>query len=1074
MSAPYPSDTILIIDDTPAGEVLAGYLTDRGSGVRVAHDGETGIRTAGEVRPALILLDASMPDRSGFATCRRLKADKTTREIPVIVMIAATEDAATGFRAGAADYLTKPVRREELLARITTHLRLQHLTRELREADARLHTLIDNLPLEFWALDADLCYTLQNAASRAHFDDVVGRRIEDIGLPPDVAALWTEQDKRVLQGEVLRGEYERTLAGEKRTYENLVAPVVVGEAVVGIVGVALDVTECKRAEEKQESALAELRELTTIVNRSPAVVFLWRAKEGWPVEYVSDNVGQFGYTPEDFTSGRIPYARIIHPDDRERVAAEVARYSREGRDEFAQEYRICMASGDVLWIDDRTWVRRDPDGAITHYQGIVIDITERKEAQEALRQAQAEQERRVEERTADLAKANRMLNILSTCNQVVVRVTEEQALLQEVCRIIVDLGGYPLVWVGFAEQDAARTVRPVAQAGFEDGYLETLDITWADTGRGRGRGPTGTAIRSGRPIIAGDILTDPEFAPWREEAIRRGYMSSIALPLRGDEGVFGALNIYAAAPDAFHAEEVHLLMELAGDLAFGITSLRRRAERSRAEEALRESEERYRSLVELLPDAVVVHRDDTIVYINPAAVRLFGGKSSETFVGSSVYRFVHPDYRERVAGEVRRMHREGTGTPLFEQKLLTLDGRTFWVDVTAAPIHYQGRPSTLVVARDITDRKRAEERIREAEHRNAVLLGAIPDLMFVISRRGEYRDFQTPDVRLLALPPDEIIGKNIRDAGFSPESADAILQTIERTIETRELQRLEYMLAVPSGTRQFEARLLALNDQEVLCIVRDITDRKQAEENLLHHTEDLTRLHRQLAAANREANLYLDILTHDIGNTENVSNLYADLLIGSLEGETAGYAKKLQRSIRKSIEILRTVATIRRIHQAPSELKPMNLNAVIRKAIEDFPGSAIRYDGADYSVLADDLLSVVLDNLIGNAVKFGGPDVRIAVRAEEEDGLVRVTVEDTGPGVPDEEKDAIFHRYEQQKRGVGEGLGLYLVQILVERYGGRVWVEDRACGRPEEGAAFRFTLRTAPGSPASAAGQNSR
>ncbi|WP_197018460.1 sensor histidine kinase KdpD [Methanoculleus sp. MH98A] len=104
---------------------------------------------------------------------------------------------------------------------------------------------------------------------------------------------------------------------------------------------------------------------------------------------------------------------------------------------------------------------------------------------------------------------------------------------------------------------------------------------------------------------------------------------------------------------------------------------------------------------------------------------------------------------------------------------------------------------------------------------------------------------------------------------------------------------------------------------------------------------------------------------------------------------------------------------------------------------------------------------MVFNNLIGNAVKHGGPDVEVAVRVEEQGDEVLVTVEDTGRGVPDEDKEAIFHRYEQRKRGVGEGLGLYLVQILIERYGGRVWADDRVPGRPGKGAAFRFTLKKA-------------
>ncbi|PKL61636.1 MAG: hypothetical protein CVV31_10565 [Methanomicrobiales archaeon HGW-Methanomicrobiales-2] len=244
---------------------------------------------------------------------------------------------------------------------------------------------------------------------------------------------------------------------------------------------------------------------------------------------------------------------------------------------------------------------------------------------------------------------------------------------------------------------------------------------------------------------------------------------------------------------------------------------------------------------------------------------------------------------------------------------------------------------------------------------------------------------------------------------------------------------------------------------------REAAERKQAEEALQRQTEDLAWLNRDLESAHRETNLYLDILTHDIGNTENVSNLYTELLIDSLPGdrEATGYAKKLQRSVRKSIEILGTVSKIRRIHAGPPLLRPMDLDAIIREETGHYPNSSIRYEGAPYLVRADDLLPEVFVNLIGNAVKHGGSDAAITVLTEEENGFVRVTVADTGPGVPDEQKDAIFHRYEQKKRGVGEGLGLYLVQILVGRYGGEVWVEDRVPGRPEEGAAFRFTLEKA-------------
>lgn len=186
------------------------------------------------------------------------------------------------------------------------------------------------------------------------------------------------------------------------------------------------------------------------------------------------------------------------------------------------------------------------------------------------------------ETSEELLRANRAYRVLSRCNQTLIRAAEESRLLHEICKIIVEAGGYRLAWVGFAEQDEQKTVRPVAQAGYEDGYLETVNIRWADTERGRC--PTGTAIRTGKLSVVRNILTDPNYAPWRAEAIKRGYASAIALPLVVNGKPFGALNIYAKEQDAFDEEEIELLTELAGDIAYGIASLRTRAERNKLEE----------------------------------------------------------------------------------------------------------------------------------------------------------------------------------------------------------------------------------------------------------------------------------------------------------------------------------------------------------------------------------------------------------------------------------------------------------------------------------------------------------
>ncbi len=178
-----------------------------------------------------------------------------------------------------------------------------------------------------------------------------------------------------------------------------------------------------------------------------------------------------------------------------------------------------------------------------------------------------------------LQRVSRALRTLSACNEALVRAANEPELLNAICRLVVETGGYRLAWVGVPEQDAAKTVRPVAQYGHDEGFLAAANISWADTELGRG--PTGTAIRTGTVQVNQNYLSNAALAPWREAALERDYLSIISLPLKSAASTFGVLSIYASATDAFNATEVTLLQELAEDLAFGIQTLRTHAERDR-------------------------------------------------------------------------------------------------------------------------------------------------------------------------------------------------------------------------------------------------------------------------------------------------------------------------------------------------------------------------------------------------------------------------------------------------------------------------------------------------------------
>ena len=248
---------------------------------------------------------------------------------------------------------------------------------------------------------------------------------------------------------------------------------------------------------------------------------------------------------------------------------------------------------------------------------------------------------------SNLRRTERTLRTISACDQTLVWADTEPALLEEICQVIVQEGGYRLAWVCFAESDEQRTVRIAAHAGHDEDYIKELNLTWADTESGRG--PTGTAIRAGRPVLCGNIAKDPNFAPWRDKALKHGYVSSLALPLLDGNRALGALSIYAAKPNAFNVEEVELLTKLADDLAYGILALRRKLEQQKAEAAVRASEENL-NRAQAVAHIGNWHLDirNNVLTWSAETYRMFGIQPGRPLTLESFSACVHPADRAQV------------------------------------------------------------------------------------------------------------------------------------------------------------------------------------------------------------------------------------------------------------------------------------------------------------------------------------------------------------------------------------------------------------------------------------------
>jgi PAS domain S-box-containing protein len=479
------------------------------------------------------------------------------------------------------------------------------------------------------------------------------------------------------------------------------------------------------------------------------------------------------------------------------------------------EERLLTAEVERVFLSTKT-PYRDPQGEVIGIIGVSRDITDRKKREE------------------ELNRLNRTLKALSNINQAMLRSNNETEYMQEVCRIVVEDCGHAMVWIGFVEHDEGKTIRPVVSAGFEAGYLETLKLTWADTERGRG--PSGTAIRTGKFSACKNMLTDPQFAPWRAEAIKRGYASSIVFPLLSDGDVFGELTIYSREPDPFSQDEIKLLNELSSDLAYGISLLRLRQAHAHIEVALAASEEHYRTLFNGMSEGFALHEiicdengrpcDYRFLEMNPAFERLTGLKRSK--LEGQLHSVTMPGddpYWVEVYGKVAL-----TGQPAHYENYSTELDQFYEVDAYC-PKHGQ----FAVIFRNVTERKKAQERIFLQAH----MLAAVGQGIIGVDLNGKITYWNPAAARLYGWQVEEVLGLGMAEVILPEDQASRErFEQIMAAIESGKNWNHEIMVKRHDGSL-FPALVTFAPVRDefgpltgVIGVFSDLTERKQIEEKL--------------------------------------------------------------------------------------------------------------------------------------------------------------------------------------------------------------------------------------------------
>lgn len=385
--------------------------------------------------------------------------------------------------------------------------------------------------------------------------------------------------------------------------------------IVEVLGTLTEITERKQV----EAVLHESSEILRLVLDTIPVSVWWKDRNGVYLGTNYLNAVNAGLLSPEEMIGKTDFEMPWKDTDAEKYRTDDQEVMKTGVPKLNYEESLYTSEGSTIWIRTSKVPLRNTDGDVIGVLGTFEDITEHKQSEEALR------------------KANRTLAALSRVNEILVRATEESELLRDVCQAIVDAGEYRMAWVGFAEDDEAKTVRPVAHAGYESGYLDQVKISWADNELGQG--PAGTTIRTGKLSVVNDIRTEPSYRPWREEAIKREYACSISLPLTTSGKVIGSLNLYRTEPGCLDPSEEQLLFQLVSDLSYGITSLRvnnlqraAEAERRAFEQQLDEHKRKfYRETILSVTEGKLNVCETTSVkpYLSNTQIKIDANKASE-------------------------------------------------------------------------------------------------------------------------------------------------------------------------------------------------------------------------------------------------------------------------------------------------------------------------------------------------------------------------------------------------------------------------------------------------------------
>lgn len=436
--------------------------------------------------------------------------------------------------------------------------------------------------------------------------------------------------------------------------------------------------------------------------------------------------------------------------------------------------------------------------------------------------------------------------------------------------------------------------------------------------------------------------------------------------------------------------------------------------RKEAEDRLRESEEKFRRLIEGAPDAIYIGVDWKFVFLNSAAVRLFGASSAEQLIGTPFMDLIHPGFHDIIRDRVHQLYDEKAPVPVLEEVYLRLDGTEFDAEVSSVPYVFDGRGGAVVFVRDITDRKRAERERRESDEKYRYILENLQDAYIQTDRDMNIALVSPSAARIFGFgSPDDMLGMPVAGFYHNADLRDAIQSTLRKEGKVTDYTGIVVRKDGSTFWGSINAQFISNDAGEITgieAIIRDITERKAMEQ--------------AISEANRKLNLLGSITRHDIVNQLTMLKGYTQLAVMKNSDAVVGdFLAKIERSadgINHQIAFTKTYQELG--VQSPSWFR---LDALI--AATGAPEIQISDTCRNTEIFSDPMIERVFFNLVENARRHGGNVTTIAIRCEQAADDLVIIIEDNGVGIAPEEKEKIFNK----GYGKGSGFGLFLAREIL-------------------------------------------